>query len=272
MCPIHALAALLFLLLGQPDKAAAQTPDEQARIAWAEQRGRLLFELDRAAWVTTDDLVARIGDLAASGLRGWTVERDGNGYVVVYYVGEGDARTALYRGRVENERVVAGEVFAAGSRPQLTAIQRRIADARDAIARTNHQPCTQSRFNVAVIPPDTPGAPIDAYALTAQVQNDVYPFGGHFRATISPAGQIVAERAFTNSCLNMAERQNGQSRPAASVITHLLDPIPTEIHVFLSLWTRLPVLVATITPPRLWGIEGAHVSLLRNLPAAAPKP
>jgi hypothetical protein len=269
MRPILALAALLLCLVGGPFAASAQTPEEQSRIAWAEARGRLLFEIDRAAWVTTDDLAVRIGDLRNSGITGWTVERDGSGYAVVYYVGQGEARAALYRGRVENNRVVSGQVFAAGSRPPLTAMQRRLADARAAADRLGRQPCTAARFNVAVIPPETPDAPIDVYALTAQVDNDVYPFGGHFRATISPSGEILSQRAFTRDCFNMPSRQNGHS-PAALLVTHLLDPIPTEIHVFLSIWTRMPVYVGTSNPRRVWSVEGPHIHLVPTPADARP--
>ncbi|MBV9883174.1 MAG: hypothetical protein JO276_09210 [Sphingomonadaceae bacterium] len=264
-----ALAAFFCALAVLPDAAVAQSAEEQGRIAWAEQRGQLLYEVDRAAWVTTDDLAARVRDLAGAGIRGWTVERDGNFYLVVYYVGEGDARAALYRGRVENGRVVSGEVFAAGSRPALTPIQRRIADARDAAARLDRQPCTEAHFNITVIPPENAEAPIDVYALTAQIQ-DVYPFGGHFRMTVSPSGQIVAQRAFTNSCLNMPRQQNGHGQPAALVITHLLDPIPTEIHVFMSLSIGLPVYVGTANPQRIWSVEGSHIGLVQTPPGRPP--
>ncbi len=129
------LAAFAALLLQLPCAVLAQNADEQRRIDWAEQRGALLFDIDRAAWVTTDDLVARLGDVHAAEVRGWVVERDGTAYVVTYYAGEGAARTAVYRGRVENHRVVSGQVFPAGSRPALTEAQRRIADAREAAAR-----------------------------------------------------------------------------------------------------------------------------------------
>jgi hypothetical protein len=245
----------------QPEAGRAQSPEEQARLSWAEQRGQTLFEIDRAAWVTTDDLAARIGDLRNSGIRGWTVERDGNVYVVVYYVGVGAARSALYRGRVANNRVVSGEVFPNGSRPPLTPVQRRIADARELVPRLNRQPCTAASFNVAVIPPETPDANLDVYALTPQVENDVFPFGGHFRATVSPAGEIVAQRAFTNSCLNMPTRGSDRNRTAALMLTHLLDPIPTEIHVFVSIWARLPVFVATANPRRVWEVDGGRIQM-----------
>ena len=83
------LAALLALILFSP--AYAQTAEERQRLEWAGQRGRLLFEIDRAAWVTTDDLREHLPRDAQRAVRGWTVEPDGAGYVVVYFMpGEGE--------------------------------------------------------------------------------------------------------------------------------------------------------------------------------------
>jgi hypothetical protein len=257
-----ALLALLLAALAVP--AAAQTPDEQRQLDWVQHRGRLLYEIDRAAWVTTDDLRARVPDLGAAGVRGWVVERDGTAYLVSFYAGEGDARAVLYRGRVENNRVVAGEVLPAGSRPLLTPAQRRLADARGIVARMGRTPCTASRFNVAIIPPETPDGPIDIYALTAQTENGVYPFGGHFRATVAPSGEILAQRAFTNSCLNLGPQGGGRGTPAALAVTHLLDPTPTEIHVFLSIWIGLPVFVGIGNPPRVWEVAGDRIRLVQG--------
>lgn len=256
---------LLAFCLAAP--ASAQTPEERARLDWALQRGRLLFEIDRAAWVTTDDLQERVRDLANQGVRGWTVERDGNGYGVTYYAGEGDARVAVYRGRVENRRVVSREIFPPGSRPLLTPVQRRLADARGAIGRMGRRPCTAAPFNSAVIPPDTPDGPIDVYALTAQTEARMFPFGGHFRATLSPAGEILAQRDFTRACINMPTDSGRGGRTAGLMITHLLDKVPTEIHVFMAIWTGLPIYVGTADPQRVWEVTGTSVRLVDPPPA-----
>ena len=106
------IQALLLFILSGTAPALAQTPDERARLDWAEQRGRLLYEVDRAAWVTTDDLRRRVPDLRSSGIRGWIVERDGAGYAVTFYAGEGDTRVAAYRARVANNRVAGAELIA----------------------------------------------------------------------------------------------------------------------------------------------------------------
>ena len=74
------------------------------------------------------------------------------------------------------------------------------------------------------------------------------------------AGKIVSERAFTKSCITMAPQALANTTPAALIITHLLDPTPTEIHVYLSLLSRLPVYVGT-TDARVWLVNGAAVFL-----------
>ena len=72
---------------------------------------------------------------------------------------------------------------------------------------------------------------MEVYFLSPQVRNDVYPFGSYFRRTVAPDGKMLFSRAFTKSCLDMPA-------PSADAfgfgVSHLLDPIPTEIPVFTS--------------------------------------
>lgn len=254
---------LLSLLVAGGPPAAAQTAEEQVQLAWVVQRGRLLFEIDRAAWVSTDDLRERLPAGVLGTIRGWTVERDGDASIATYYAGEGEERVAVYRSRVERNRVVSREVFAEGGRPPLTAIQRRLADARGAIARFGERPCTNAPFNAAVIPPETPDGAIEVYALTAQTERATYPFGGHFRATLSASGELSGQRGFTRACFNAAMPPGrGGARPAGMFITHLLDPLPTEIHVFMSLWMGMPVFVGT--GERVWSVEGDGIRLVER--------
>lgn len=261
------LLLLLAALLAAPVGAQAQTrptAEEQQQVGWVTERGRLLFEIDRAAWVTTDDMRERLSRDAQAAVRGWTVERDSAGYVVVYYMlGEEEVRRALYRGRVENRRVVSRETFPPGSGPELTPMQRRIADAFNLVTQMDARICADTRPNIAVIPPDSLEAPMDVYVLTPQIRAGTYPLGGHNRATFSAAGTLLSQRAFTNSCLDMTRND----RAAAMGVSHLLDPIPTEIHVFMSIWIGLPIFVGTGQPQRVWEVTGERIDLVEE-PAA----
>jgi hypothetical protein len=250
---------LVLLAFGLAAPAAAQTPEERTRLDWLVQRGRLIFALDHAAAVTSDDLRAQ---RATAGISGWTVERDGNAMVVNYYArGEGDALAAVYRGRVERGRVASREVFPEGARPPLTPLQRRIAAARGALDGFAYRRCTPPRLNLTVIPPEDADAPVELYALAAQADADIYPFGGHFLLTIAADGRIASQRPFTRECLNVPTRDQGRRPRAIHVTTNLPDPLPTEIHVFMSAWTRLPLYVGTGEPQRIWEVRGDRIRL-----------
>ena len=242
--------------------AVAQSAAERRQLDWVERRGQLLFDLDRAAWVGTDDLLERMPDAGNSGARGYIVERDGDAYIVTFFGGPEEAPVAYYRGRVENHRVVDRQVFAAAERPALTPMQRRLAAARSMAGRMGRRPCGNRPFNTAVIPPETPDGPIDLYLLTPQVNQGEFPLGGHYRFTIAADGSVASSREFTRTCI--ALNPGGQvplgGQPAAMMISHLLDPIPTEIHIFSSLTSRLPIYVAT--RDRLWEVEGAGIRLV----------
>jgi hypothetical protein len=252
---------------GQNRRAARalDAPAEQAAIAFSLERGRLLFGLDRAAWVATDDFVARLPNHQSLGARGYIVELAPEGYAVTFFGGPDDAPVAYYRAEVREHRVQSSEVFPAAARPALTAAQRRLADARAAAAAAvRGRSCNERPFNSAVVPPATPDAPIDVYLLTPQLEERQYPLGGHFRITVGPDGRAGRERSFTNSCLlmNVPDVKDG-GQVAAMTVTHLLDPVPTEIHVFTAMTSRLPVYVAVGRPFRLYHVTGEAMRRVR---------
>ena len=253
--------------------APAPTAEERERLTAAVQRGRLLFELVRAAQLTTQDMLARIADPEAAGITGWIAEREGNGTAVIYYADGEDGPVAVYRGQVVGARVATRDMFEGDSRPALTPTHRRMAAARAAVAGLDRKPCPDDgTFNVVVIPPASADAAIDVYKLSPQTARNRYPAGGHFLATVAPDGSIASERGFTNRCLDLelADAPAAGAQPPPVAVTHLLDPLPTEIHVFLSLWMNRPLLVATGEPERVWAVREGRVGLLSNVPAIPP--
>lgn len=257
--------ALLALLAATPAVAqpAEIAPEERTRLDWVGARGRLLFELDRAAWVGTDDMMARIPDYRTAGMRGYIVERDGPALVLTFFGGPQDAPVAFYRGTVENRRVVGRDVYPAGQRPALTPLQRRLASVREMAGGLGRVPCGRTPFNTVIVPPDSEDAPIDLYLLTPQVRTGEFPLGGHFRATINPDGTVASNRAFTRSCLTMP-RPDGA---AGLFVSHLLDPTPTEIHVFTSFTAGVPVYVGI--ERRVFEVNRERISL-SSMPAPPP--
>lgn len=257
--------------LAQKPAAAPPAPPpspaaERAAIAFAEGRGRLLYGLDRAAWVATDDFVALMPDFEAQGARGYIVERAGDGFTVTFYGGPADALVAFYRGDVRDHSMSGREVFPPSARPALTAGQRRLVAARDAAATAARgRPCGNRPFNSAVVPPAAADEPIDVYLMTPQASRDQWPMGGHYRLTIAADGSVSNERAFTNTCLVVS---GGPVPPGATPVgmgvTHLLDPVPTEIHVFTALAARFPLFVGISDPPRTYEVTGEGIRLVRR--------
>ncbi|HYJ30606.1 MAG TPA: hypothetical protein VEW25_09735 [Allosphingosinicella sp.] len=260
-----------------PAPAPPPTAEERQRLVVAAQRGVQLFELARAAQLTTQDMLARIPDPAAAGISGWVAAPEGEGLAVVYYAEGPEGPVAAYRGQVVGGRVAAGEVFAGADRPPLDAVQRRMAAARSAVAGVDRQPCSGD-FNVFVIPPASAEAPIEVYKLSPQTQRGRFPLGGHFLVTVAPDGTVGSTRAFTNRCLDLEAPSEtvpvtGNAAPARPLaVTHLLDPLPTEIHVFLSLWMNRPLLVATGEPSRLWTVARGRIGMVGGAQTPPPGP
>jgi hypothetical protein len=233
------------------------TRAQRAQLDAAVVRGRLLAQIDRAGRLATQDMLSRVSDPAGAGIAGWLAEPGGNAVTVTFYAEgtAGAAPSAVYRVTILGGRATAREVFLAGDRPPLGAHLARMAAARRATEALHHQPCSGDTFNVLVVPPAAPDAAIDVYQISPQTRRGQYPVGGHFKSTIAPDGSVAGQRPFTNACLDLAaaEPAAGQ-QPAPIAITHLLDPLPTEMHVYLAFWTGHPLVVVAGDPQRLFAV------------------
>lgn len=260
------IAAALLAVPAAAQQAPATIPaaDQAAKLRAIGARGRLLFDLDRAAWVATDDLMKKVRDPASAGLKGYVVEHDGPGFAVTFFSGEPGRFVAHYIARVVGGRVRSGRLLAGAERVPLTPLQLRLALARSAAGSSGLRACTQETFNAAVIPPASDTAPIELYLTSAQTQSGIYPVGGHYLLTIGIDGTVQSTRKFTNSCLNMQvpRGKRGGAQPAGLFVAHLLDPLPTEIHVFLSIWIGKPLFVGIGNPPQVWAVEGERIRLV----------
>jgi hypothetical protein len=248
----------LLLLAAAAAPVAAQSAEERARLEAVAERGRLIFELDRAAWVATDDLREKRPDFQNEGFAGYVVERAADGPVVTFYGEEGGELVAMYVAKIGARGVASSRVLAREERKPLTDVQRRLAETQRATLNLDQRPCAEAPFNTAIIPPATAADPVDMYLLTPQVDGKVLPFGGHYLVTVAADGTVVNQRKFTNSCLDMRV----DAGAAALMTTHLLDPHPTEIHVFLSLAAGKPLYVGTANPERIWVVVGDEIRLV----------
>ncbi|MFA6116456.1 MAG: hypothetical protein WC729_20835 [Sphingomonas sp.] len=248
---LTAIAAVALTL----SPAVAQERIKTADLETVSRRGAQLYAFDQAAWHTTDTMLAKgLPREKMAAIRGWVVEPHGETLTVTYYGFEGAKPYAIYAADYAGGKVVAERV--PSTTEALSAQGERMALARAAASETPPKRCVERSYNTVVLPPLADGT-IPVYLLTPMVAKDAYPFGGHHEVDIGPDGRVAATRDFTNSCLTIAQ-------PADSVmgfVTHLLDPHPTEIHVYLSLWMGKPIAVGT-GKDVAWMVEGAKVSPL----------
>ncbi len=259
-----------------PPPAPAATPSQPAPPLTREQiatldrtvaRGRLLIAIARAGIFATQDMLTRISDPNGVGISGWIAEPAGNSMLVTFYAsGEGEPAVpkAIYRVTILGGRVTSREIFLGADRPSLTPVQARMAAARTASDSDELRACNDQPFNVFVVPPAAASAPVDVYRMTAMAQRGRIPLGGHFRSTVASDGGVETHR-FANACPNIDVPATAQGAPPRPVgITHLADPLPTEIHMLIALSAGQPLLVVAGDPQRVWLVTGEGMAELRD--------
>jgi len=252
---VAAIAATIVACLAPLSPAVAQDRIGTADLDTVSRRGAQLYAFDQAAWHTTDALVARrLPTEKMEAIRGWIVEPHGAALTVTYFGLDGAKPYAIYAADYTEEKVVDERVPTTAE--PLSAQGARMATALDVARGLQLKGCVDQPFNTVVLPPQSDGT-IPVYLLTPMVKADAYPFGGHHEVDIGADGKVAATRDFTRSCAAMEKPANA----AMAFITHLLDPHPTEIHVYLSLWMGKPVAVGTGEKTG-WMVEGERISPL----------
>lgn len=262
------LAAAAALAGGSP--VVAQTQDIASltsAVRTAVDRGELLYIYDQAAWHGTDDIQANYSSLLAQA-GGYVVSGDQARTELVFYDKAGT--NAVYRATFSDGKL-SGSGPAMGERSRLSTLERQLVVAKDkgydAFLAADVGLCSQATPNLTALPPERPGGPIIVYIMTPQTDIRTFPLGGHFSVEVRPDGSTGTVRRYMKTCFDMSLKDMpAGSRPAAFFITHLLDPTPTEIHVFTSIASKTPIYVATSPQGRAWVVDGNSVRL-----AEAPK-
>lgn len=236
---------------------------DEAALQHALQRGRLLGAIARAGQVGTQDMLAHIADPSGAGIAGWIAEPEGNGVTVIFYSAgaNGAPPAAVYRVSIVGGRVTGRETFLAGGRPPLGAHEARMAAARAATDALDHHPCAGEDFNVFVVPPAAPDAPIDVYQISPQTQHGHFPLGGHFRSTVAPDGSVTASDAIGGACADLAVPDLAAGAPVAPLtVDRDGQSLPSELDVFLALWTGRPLRVNVGQPARPFAVTAEGIA------------
>ncbi|WP_294202841.1 hypothetical protein [uncultured Sphingomonas sp.] len=248
-----------------PDAVSADTRTLEA----IGDTGATIFAFDKAAWVSTDALMEVVPKDQLTGAGGYVIEPLGGGVLrATYFRGPAISAQAFFVADVKGGKVTRRELL---TQPvPLTPDQMLLARAREIAKDTaqarHYQPCTPAPFNTVVVPM-RPGGPVAVYLLTAQVTNKSYMMGGNYRVVIAPDGHVTSVRPFNVSCLAQTKPKLPKgAEPVGMVVNHLLDPTPTEIHVFTSYSMGSPLFVATedktTGQKTAWLVQGRRISAL----------
>jgi hypothetical protein len=255
------LAAILLLVAA--GTAAATDAVEDASLRQAERRGLDLYRADRAAWLTTDLLVAqKVVERVPGQPRGWTTRRDADVWHVAFVSEVSGQLVAFADGSVDfaADAPVASLHENAEPRPIDTAEQLQLRVRADAAGR-EFLVCSNS-YNTVVLPSEDGGWL--AYLLPAQQREGEYPTGGFHRFSYDADGGFVDQYAHTRTCL----KQTSDGLPPGAKLaglwgTHLTSPLPNEFHVFMSLAYGMPVM-SGMRDRRMWDIENGRIAPLEQ--------
>ncbi len=270
---IAAIGALSLAL--QPAAAAAQSAQAKAApialsdadvaaVQRALDRGSLIYAYDQAAWHGTDDMLVKLPN-AANLVGGWIVDGPANTPEIVFHDRNTNDPKGLYVARFRDHQLVSSKVLGSGDDRTLSPARRALITAKVvASAALTGKPllvCSDRQFNTVVLPPSSPAGATLVYFLTPQTEVDAIPLGGHHLVEVVE-GKAGAIRSFTKTCLT-PKPDPGGPKPVLLMTTHLLDPVPTEIHVFSSLAAQKPLYVST-SDDTLWAVEGYQIRPLEQ--------
>lgn len=236
-----------------PAPAPQMSEAEAAAVHQAVDLGWKVYSYDQAAWHGTDAMLEDLPGARKSGIAGWIVSEVADGWETVFFRPAGEGYDAAWAGVYDGQKVIRAATYAPGDRA-LTPAETALVTATQLARSQRVEGCSAKPFNTVVFPTGKPDGGLYAYLLTPQEKAGEIPFGGHHRFEIV-GGQIKASRKFTNSCLTMASVETDGKRPDALSVSHLLDPVPTEIHVFSVYAAGLPVYVLTASNKTAWAVE-----------------
>ncbi|WP_203323596.1 hypothetical protein [Pseudoxanthomonas beigongshangi] len=226
------------------------TPAERsAALQSASTTGEVLYRHDQAAWLATDALVAFWKNSPKSLVAGWITQETEDGIAVVFV-----DRTpeALYRVTV-SDAGVAGPVNALATPEPLSAYEAGAAAARAVAKDASFERCGE-RYNTITLPATDDTSGWTVYLIPGTTTYEDLPVGGAQRVSVKD-GKIVSQRGYSRSCIVLKD----DPKAVGLMITHLLDPEPTEIHVFWSLWAKKTFYVMTQPNGVMWKLDGKTI-------------
>lgn len=256
------LAAHLLLAVAAVAEEPVAEPDRAHELARIAAVGEALYERDRAAWLATDALFGTVDSADRAGVKGWIVAPDRSGWRVRFIGGEA-APCAVFEVPVAEK---AGPVRAHSPCRPLTVEEAAMFRARQTAIAALEGPCSD-RYNTVVLPAEMLAREgWLVYLLAATTTPGEAVIGGHKRIHVSADGEtVLASEALSNSCLTLElpPKSGPGGVPEFLAVTHVLSPVPIEIHSFLSLLHDVPLYV--LTSDGVWSVSSGEIRHLGGL-------
>jgi hypothetical protein len=246
--------------LGCAHGSSDRRADLGERLAWATARGQEIHRHDMLGWWATDILLdeldsERLDPAHLDQMRGWVVEADGQFGGEVHFLVErgGELRRALtVRCDGSGPHGCALEVLAPTALSEAQAA--RVRALMTARAHPAFEP-TSPNYNHVVLPAEDSRWWV--YFIAATTEPELLMLGRHYRFLVSADGERVLEsRAFSKTAIVIDPRTkpDGDGELTGVVVSHLLDDIPTEMHVWAALNYGIAIGVAA-ADRSLWTVD-----------------
>lgn len=263
-----ALSALLFTAASPAQLLQGPGEDEQLQLRANEALGLRLYRHDRAAALASNVLLDKHKYRKDKRVQGWLTEARESS-VLMSFIGAraGEEPTVLYQIDIADGANPAAEVVPFDPPRPLSESQHRAWLARKTALSSGFGACSK-HYNSVILPSADSGSPgWSVFLLPTTNDSKVLPFGGTYRVEVSAdGGNVLTTRAYSKTCLSFTRDKKG----GVLVMSHLLDPLPTEIHVLLNLYADVPLRVITAMNRREWEIDKGKIRFVRRLENNAP--
>lgn len=239
----------------------------ESDVRLAESVGKIIYEYDRAAEKTTDELFPDLRPTHPNGTiaLGWLVAALGDGTFRVSYVADSNGAFIAYAqadysaggDKVSNAHLVEPP------RP-LSAVETAQVRAIRTASASEFLRCAETYNFVSIAASDSPSSTIHVYLIPSRTDLNSFPQGGFHDFSISVDGtSILNHFRQTKACINgSVDASKGQLSSLMS--THITSTAPTPFHVFMSLNYRLPIYTVTVQNHMLWYVREGSVRLVSN--------
>jgi hypothetical protein len=251
------LLALTFFAVSAFGEEAPTPPEFAATVADSVRLGNAIYRHDRAASIATDAVLEVQRFRRDKRVQGWITQEKGSDIEVTFAGANGDGvLEGFYRATVPSNAMLSGSAQKLDPPQALGAAEIAMFNARNLALSSGFERCART-YNAVVLPDARGSEPVWAvYLLPGTDERDVIAAGGNYRVDIAYDGsKMLGSRAFSKTCLMIRPELPDGASTAAVVLRHFLDPVPTEIHVFLSLAARTEIALSTTQNNLLWWIE-----------------